>query len=57
MSRMKKINIALLEIALNAIILIIMYQISDSYFCGGVTSAVCIVIDQYISSKLMPEEN
>ena len=54
---MKKFNIALLEIVLNTIILILMYQISDSYFCGGVTSAVCIVIDQYISSKLMPEEN
>lgn len=54
---MKKFNIALLEIALNAIILCIMYQISDSYFCGGVTSAICVAIDQYIDKKLIPDQN
>lgn len=54
---MKKFNIALLEIVLNTIILFLMYQISDSYFCGGVTSAVCVRLDQYISSKLMPNQN
>ena len=53
---MKKFDIALLEIALNAIILCIMYKISDSYFCGGITSAVCMAIDQYIDSKLISEE-
>lgn len=54
---MRRINIALLEICLNAIILCIMYQISESYFCGGITSAICVVINQYIDNKLTPDQN